>query len=329
MKSFTTKLYIYFALSTFIFFAGFAGCTNSVKQTNASSSENQIQLPDTLKIPKDKTGDEIRYGRNLILRTAYYLGPEGTVMQLCGNKMNCRNCHLDAGTRPFSNNFLETYLKYPQYRAREGMVLTVEDRINNCFERPMNGKLLPYDSREMRAIVSYFRWLCEGRKVNYKEDSLHLGEIKLIDRAASVSKGEKIYTAKCAACHGLDGQGIFTADKSTYMYPPLWGMQSYAKGSSTNRLIKGARFVKWSMPYLDKRTAPQLTDEEAFDVVAFINCDSLHPRPYRPLTKDCPDLNFKPIDFPSGPFIDSFPVRQHIYGPFKPIKKFYDALNKN
>ncbi len=61
-------------------------------------------------------------------------------MQLCGNKMNCTNCHLDVGTRPYSNNFLETYLKYPQYRAREGRVLTIEDRINNCFERPMNGK---------------------------------------------------------------------------------------------------------------------------------------------------------------------------------------------
>ena len=150
----------------------------SCRQDKHRSSGELIQynppIPNVNSIPSGFTGDEIRYGRELFSRTAYYLGPDGVVMQLCGNKMNCKNCHLDVGTRPLSNNLLETYLKYPQYRAREGMVLTIEDRINNCFERPMNGKFLPYDSREMRAIVSYMRWLCEGRVANYGEDTMHL-----------------------------------------------------------------------------------------------------------------------------------------------------------
>ena len=314
---------------TAILLVSFTVCGCGGKKIKAIESESpkppsaSISIPDTADIAHDETGQEIRYGRELFARTAYYLGPEGKVMQVAGNKMNCKNCHLDEGMRPYSNNLLETYLKYPQYRAREGTVLTIEDRINNCFERPMNGKMIPYDSREMRAMVAYLRWLCEGRVASYSEDTLHLGKINLLDRAADVRKGERVFIEKCASCHGADGQGVFTPDGETYQYPPLWGMNSYAQGSSMHRLITAARFVKWSMPYTEKRTAPQLTDEEVFDVVAFINCDSIHPRPYRPLEKDCPDLVNKPIDFPWGPFLDTFPVSQHKYGPFKPIKEFY------
>ena len=303
------------------------GCVNNRKEVNLKTSQ-KIQQPDTSQIPHDKTGEAIRYGFNLFTRTAYYLGPEGKVMQLTGNKMNCKNCHLDNGMRPMSNNLIETFLRYPQYRAREGEVLTIEDRINNCFERPMNGKILPYNSREMRAMVAYMRWLCEGRVATYKEDSLHLGKIDLKDRAADIKKGAIVYADKCQKCHGVDGQGQFTANKETYIYPPLWGPNSYAQGSSMHRLTTASRFVKWSMPYSDKRTAPQLTDEEVFDVVAFINCDSIHPRPLRPLANDCPDLENKPIDFPAGPFLDTFPLSQHILGPYKPIKEFYAKLKR-
>lgn len=302
-------------------------CKTEIKKSISSPSA-LLPLPDTAKIPHNKTGEEIRYGYQLFVRTAYYLGPEGKVMQLSGNKMNCKNCHLDNGMRPMSNSMVESYLKYPQYRAREGTILTIEDRINNCFERPMNGKILPYDSREMRAMVAYMRWMCEGRKASYNEDSLHLGKINLIDRPASIDNGAKIYTLLCQKCHGEDGQGQFTPNNETYLYPPLWGKYSYAQGSSMHRNITAARFVKWSMPYLDHKTPPQLTDEQAFDVVAFINCDSIHPRPYRKLENDCPDLPNKPIDFPKAPYYDSFPERQHRLGPFKPIKAFYDKLYK-
>lgn len=306
----------------------FFGC-NTEPQKSKTDKISSVLLPDTSQIPHNKTGDEIRYGYQLFARTAYYLGPEGKVMQLSSNKMNCKNCHLDNGFRPMANSLVETYLKYPQYRAREGTILTVEDRINNCFERPMNGKILPYNSREMRAMVAYMRWLCEGKVASYRKDSLHLGDIGLIDRAANIENGSKIYINKCQKCHGVDGQGLLTPNKETYIYPPLWGKFSYAQGSSMHRAITASRFIKWSMPFSERPTAPQLSDEEVFDVVAFINCDSIHPRPYRKLENDCPDLPNKPIDFPSGPYYDSFSERQHRLGPFKPIKAFYDRLYKS
>jgi thiosulfate dehydrogenase len=61
---------------------------------------------------------------------------------------------------------------------------------------------------------------------------------------------------------------------------------------------------------------PVLTDEEAWDVAAYIN--SL-PRATRKFSNDWPDLGAKPIDHPFGPYADAFSEVQHKYGPFQPI----------
>ena len=39
------------------------------------------------------------------------------------------------------------------------------------------------------------------------------------------------------------------------------------------------------------------------------------------LDKDYPDLLQKPADTPYGPYADSFTRRQHVYGPFRPIRE--------
>jgi thiosulfate dehydrogenase len=61
------------------------------------------EAPDTIHIPHTKEGDLIRYGRQLVAQTAYYLGPKGVVAAI-SNGMNCQNCHLDAG--PFHLSIL-------------------------------------------------------------------------------------------------------------------------------------------------------------------------------------------------------------------------------
>ncbi len=327
---FKTRILFFFICATLI--ACLYNCNTSKPEPNANGSEtahNHYPLPDTSKIPNDKTGEEIRYGLMLFTKTAKYLGPEGKLAKITGNKMNCKNCHLDQGRRIKCNNLIETYLKYPQYRSREGMVLTIEDRVNNCFERPMNGKMLAYDSREMRAIVAYIRWLSEGHVASFEDDTMHLGKIALIDRAADPIKGQKVFEQRCVKCHGEDGQGRMDSFNIAYEYPPLWGPNSYAMGSSMHRVITASRFIKWAMPYEQFTADPVLSNEEAFDVASYINNDTIHPRPYRPLEKDCPDLENKPIDFPFGPFLDTFSIKQHKYGPFKPIKEFYANRKKD
>ena len=67
-----------------------------------------------------------------------------------------------------------------------------------------------------------------------------------------------------------------------------------------------------------------LTDDEAFDVAAFIN---VQPRPEMAgLDKDYPDRSTKPVDTPYGPYADSFAIEQHRLGPFAPIEAFYAKL---
>lgn len=276
---------------------------------------------DTSEIPNDEFGKQVRYGRELILKTAYYLGPDGKSGKYLGNKMNCTNCHLDAGTRPYGLNFLSTHGRYPQFRPRENRILSLTERVNNCIERPHNGKPLPLDSPEMLAIISYIKWLGEGIPVNTRVRGDKGITISFPDYPLDIKHGKQVYAAECARCHGEDGQGKWKMDGSTYEYPPLWGMQSYQPGSGLFRIIKAAQFIKANMPH-DQATwrKMKLTDREALDVAAFINSEE-HVRPPKK-GSDYPDVGKKPIDYPFGPYNDTFSERQHKYGPFKPILEY-------
>jgi thiosulfate dehydrogenase len=76
------------------------------------------------------------------------------------------------------------------------------------------------------------------------------------------------------------------------------------------------------MPYqLTSHQNPKLTNEECWDIAAFVNSQS---RPHKDQSTDWPKIEKKPIDFAFGPYADNFPAEQHKYGPFKPIKKFYN-----
>ena len=101
-------------------------------------------------MPKGEYGAAVKYGRELVFHTAYYIGPNGIDGKYTGNKMNCTNCHQDGGLKPFSFNLETSFRNYPQYRAREGKVLSLAERINNCIMHPHLGvKPLPLDSKEM------------------------------------------------------------------------------------------------------------------------------------------------------------------------------------
>lgn len=276
--------------------------------------------PDTSTIPSGPTGDMIRYGRELIVNFPYYLGPKGTVGKFGNNGLGCQNCHLDAGTRPYGLNFFSAHARYPQYRGREGRILTLGDRVNNCIERPMNGTPMPLDSKEMVAILAYMKWLSAGVPVGGHVAGDQLKEIALLSRPADPHKGREIYTRHCMRCHGDDGQGVLKEDGKSYVYPPVWGKQSYQPGSSMHRLIKSAQFIKYNMPFdLARWDKPVLTDEEAQDVASYINDDKLHQRPHTELDDDYPVQVDKPVDYCDGPYSDPFTDQQHKYGPFQPI----------
>jgi thiosulfate dehydrogenase len=280
-------------------------------------------VPDTTKIPDNKFGEMVKYGRELMLNTAILIGPNGKNGKYLGNKMNCTNCHQDAGTKPFSLNLMKSHENYPQYRAREGKVLSLAERVNNCIMRPHSGKPLALDSKEMIAFLSYFKWINEQTN---KHD--FLGEKNLTitfpTRAASSKIGKELYIKHCQSCHQESGEGLLKPDSSNYIYPPLWGRFGYQPGSSMHRIIKQAQWLKANMPNgIAKWNAPVLSDEEALDIAAFVNDDEIHNRP-NPKTFDYPFPEDKAIDYGKGPYADGFSEIQHKYGPFQPIIYYWE-----
>ena len=64
--------------------------------------------------------EQLRYGKELVAYTARFFGPNGSVDANRTNGLNCQNCHLEAGTKVFGNNYSRVAATYPKVRARSG-----------------------------------------------------------------------------------------------------------------------------------------------------------------------------------------------------------------
>jgi thiosulfate dehydrogenase len=270
----------------------------------------------TDQLTEGKEREQVIYGQELVAHTAAYFGPRGSVLQIT-NGMNCQNCHLDAGTRAWGNNFGAVYSTYPKFRERSGAVEGIYRRVNDCFERSLNGKPIDTASREMQAIYTYIKWLGTDVPRGKKPYGSGMEKLSFLDRAANPQNGRQVFINKCQTCHGPNGEGQPGLDGKTYVTPPLWGAHSYNDGAGLYRLSNFASFIKNNMPFGQaSHNSPVLSLEEAWDVAAFVNSQS---RPHIDQKKDWPDIAKKPVDLPFGPYADSFTEQQHKYGPFGPI----------
>lgn len=263
--------------------------------------------------------DMIIYGKELIQNTAAYLGPKGSVKPI-SNGLNCQNCHLNAGAQPWGNNYFAVASTYPKIRKRSGKMTSIQDRINGCFQRSLNGLPLDTNTYEMKSMVAYMKWLGEDVMPGKTPIGSKVFPIAILDRAADPIKGKSIYVEKCVICHQEDGQGVKNPDGKTYAYPPLWGPHSYNDGAGLYRISKFAGYVRYNMPFGADYTNPQLSEEESWDVAAYVNS---MPRPTKDKSKDWPNMADKPMDHPFGPFADPYSEEQHKYGPYQPILDFY------
>ena len=260
----------------------------------------------------------VHYGYLLLTQTASLIGPDvpDTAMRFAGNHLACTNCHLDAGRKMFSAPFIDVLHRYPKFMNRADTIVSIDGRINGCMRRSMNGRPLPVNSMEMKAIVAYFQSVSnDGKQVKNPKGTGFL-PISLPDRAANLKHGKSLFLAKCIRCHGRNGAGRLNSpgDSSKgYLYPPLWGHDSFNQGAGMHRVITAARFIKGNMPYGTVYTHPELTDAQAYDVAAYINDQ---PRPDLPGKEhDYPDLSKKPIDCPYPPYADTLSQRHHQFGP--------------
>lgn len=268
-------------------------------------------------IPVTENGQLIRYGRDLVAKTAYYLGPQGKVAPI-SNGMNCQNCHLEAGTKPWGNNYGAVAATYPKFRERSGTKESIQKRVNDCIERSLNGHALDSNSHEMKAFVAYIKWIGSDVKKGTKPKGSGIMDLPYLSRAADPAKGKIVYVSTCERCHGKNGEGQQNTDHVDYLYPPLWGNNSYNVGAGLYRISRLAGYVKNNMPNPLNYHNPELTDEQAWDVAAFINSQ---PRPTKDLSKDWPRIAGKPVDHPFGPYADTFSEGQHKYGPWLDMKK--------
>jgi len=284
----------------------------TLKDSSAWVGASLYQIPF-----QSKDGPLIQYGYELVAHTAKYLGPKGSVLQIT-NGMNCQNCHLEAGTKPWGLNYGSVYSLYPKFRERSGSIETIYKRINDCIQRSLNGKALDTNSKEIKAIYTYIQWLGKDVAKGKKVKGSGIEMLPVLSIAAHPQKGALVYSVHCQKCHGVEGQGEMNPDGIQYLYPPLWGPHSYNDGAGINQLSKLAGFVKNNMPNTINYHQPTLSNEDAWNVAAFINS---HERPHFDKSKDWPILATKPFDYPFGPYADKFSEVQHKYGPFGPIQQ--------
>jgi len=288
-------------------------------QTQVASSAPQTwpwQVPSDL--PPGPAGEQIKLGRALIAETPKYLGPEmpDPAKRVAGNHLACQSCHLNAGQQAQALGFVGITARFPQYRGRENREVTLAERINGCFERSLNGRALPEDSPEMQAMLAYLAWLSQDLPPGAQVAGQGLPPIDLLERAASPELGQQIYATRCALCHQPDGQGLWrnpAQPEQGYVYPALWGPDSFNTGAGMARVITAAKYIQANMPL----GTPNLSHAEAFDVAAYINSQA---RPVKAgLEQDFPDRSKKPVDAAFPPWADSFSAEQHKYGPFQPM----------
>ena len=257
---------------------------------------------------------ELIYGEDLIAHTSRYFGPNGSVAQI-SNGMNCQNCHLQAGTKAWGNNYGAVFATYPKFRERSGSVESISKRVNDCITRSLNGGAIDSTGKEMKAMIVYISWVGSRVTRGVKPVGSGIRELSYLNRAANPEAGAVLYSAKCQRCHGSNGEGVRNA--LGYEYPPLWGVNSFNSGAGLLRLSKLAGFIKDNMPFNEAtHEQPVLRDAEAWDLAGFI-CSQ--PRPQKDLSHDWPDISKKPFDHPYGPYTDGFSQLQHQLGPYRAI----------
>ncbi len=214
---------------------------------------------DTLSNLPETQRSAIELGHRLFTETPIYASA------YTPSRIACSNCHLGAGTAPFTAPVIGSAQAYPKYSPRSHRNVTLQNRIEECMTRSENGQPLPPDSPEMLALLAYIRWLSQPHPTQAK--FVGRGLDLLTPLTPNPAHGSEIYAAHCAGCHGAHGEG------ARRPFPPLWGPQSFNDGAGMGTIDKMAAFIHTAMPQNRKGI---LSPQDAYDVAAFIH---QQPRP--------------------------------------------------
>ena len=272
---------------------------NPVTQSQVQAMREELELsskeparfaaPRFSALPSSANADQLILGMRLMTETRDLL-PRNV-----GNALNCASCHLNGGTVANAAPFVGLTAQFPSYAPRAGRVISIEDRINGCFKRSMQGAPLANDSREMRAMVAYMDWMKGDAKADGEIEGRGNGKVAQTVKPDQ-ARGQDLYKSDCAACHGENGEGRKTTNDD-WIFPPLWGDSSFNIGAGMARTHTAAAFVAHNMPISRGRNFPQgqggLSEQDAVDLAGFF---THQPRPDFPeKVKDWPNGG-KPAD---------------------------------
>jgi thiosulfate dehydrogenase len=215
-----------------------------------------VTVAATLAVGHAKSGRATaEYGRRLMIATV-------------PNRLACASCHIDAGAEPGELTLVNAISHYPGDR--------IIQRINECVTRNMNAQALPEHSTEVTAIVAWLRFLADERAAMGPDQKVSRDPaFRLPDGAADSASGRRLFEKRCADCHGKDGAGLAASRDPArgYLFPPLWGPESFPDASEMHDTAMLARFIHAKMPL--GRTG--LSDGDAWDIAAFVVAQ---PRPH-------------------------------------------------
>ena len=255
-----------------------AAYLEGLKTTASSIAEAPAALP-TSKQGYNELQYMIQLGEDLIRNTNTHALTAPYVPQ---SDLTCSSCHRDAGQKKaIASTFIGTAASFPAYNDRDKGIVTLQDRINSCFMRSMNGVRLPADSEALLAMTAYITWLSEGTPIKMNADRAVSGnnnafvnkEIQALHNAgaANTVNGQVQYEARCAGCHGLDGLGADSDADGHFEFPPVWGPGSYNKGAGLASDFKGASWIQFNMPPAEEFS---LSNQDALDIMAYLNAQS-------------------------------------------------------
>ncbi len=215
--------------------------------------------PSIESVSADSQGELIRQGRRIFIATPEFASDHARAL------VSCSNCHMQGGIRPYASPMVGLPTIFPTYNKRAGRVITLAERIQECMVRSENGTPLNPQGREMRALLAYIDWLSTPQPTRRKFTGR--GLVPMPALTPDPARGQQLYVAQCAGCHGPTGAGY------TPQFPPLWGPDAYNDGAGMNQIPKMAAFVYHNMPQNRPGT---ITAQQAWDVAAYIH-NQPHP----------------------------------------------------
>lgn len=225
-----------------------------------AAAQGAFTPPDEASLGDDAFAELVRQGRDIFLDTKRH------APQFVGNGMSCGNCHLDAGRLADSAPLWGAYGRYPQFRKKTGEVNNYTERLQGCFLYSMNGTAPPAGSPVLKALEAYSYWMAANAPLGATLTGAGYPKGERPPQPPDYARGRKVYETSCALCHGSDGLGQ-QAD-GRYVFPPVWGRDSYNWGAGMHQLDNAAAFIRANMPYGRGGT---LGLQDAWDVAMYIN----------------------------------------------------------